>query len=877
MLDAFGHLAHHDMTDLSPSTSAAETALAALAVLGRADEAALAAVVGSIPTAELKLVLNRQPAVRWVNGWWALDPAVAAERAAALEHSDLPRYRQLHERAITHFAARLRTGDPQVEREFIAAFDRLASRLLQDDPAAFITLVEAARDVPLADAADRQLRRYFEAVALAKADRYSEALAVLDELLAEPDLDVPVRGRALNSRAIYAYLTGQLQEAMSGYRASLALWRQLGNRLREGMALLNLGIIAYELQEYAQAEGHLAQATQCFESSGSAQQLASAQNELGLVYRDQGRWAEALDCFEKVAAQRRREGAQDSLGRALNNLGEVLLFLGRVSNAAGAFREALAAMQTRVFAVDAHLNLGLAQQVSGNLPGARAAFQTALDMALTIERRDILAQVHYRLGEVLRRMGEPAQALEQFRAGVGIIEAIREPLREEGLKISLLGRWQQVYEALVLHCLSLGRVTEAFEWAEHARARAFAEAIAAGDQEEVASAAEVQSRLPAGAALLCYFTTGVLAHDIPMLRALPANSARREHLLTPARTLLFALTPQTLTVRECPLDPNTLFTVSPRQRDRSRFLDAPVLGRLYQALLQPAQDVLHARQLYVIPHGPLHSVPFAALTDEQGRSLIETSAPPLAYAPSATVLAHQHLSAKRASSSGQCLAIGYGGMESEQSLRHAEAEARLVAALTEGEAWIGPAPKKDRLREAAGDRRWLHFACHGQFTPETPLESYLEIGAGERLTAREVMDGWRLCADVVVLSACQTGVSGILRGDEPMGLIRAFLRAGAYAVVVSQWPVEDLPTFLLMGRFYSELQLGSRPAAALPAAQRWLRELTGPEAQTTLAALAGADLFADTSELAPRLPPEARPFSQPRYWAAFVLVGRAGE
>ncbi len=66
---------------------------------------------------------------------------------------------------------------------------------------------------------------------------------------------------------------------------------------------------------------------------------------------------------------------------------------------------------------------------------------------------------------------------------------------------------------------------------------------------------------------------------------------------------------------------------------------------------------------------------------------------------------------------------------------------------------------------------WLHSA--GQ-----PV-SALELGDGERLTAQEVREGWRLRAELVTLSVCQTGVSRVLRGDEPMGLVRAFLRGDA--------------------------------------------------------------------------------------------------
>ena len=77
----------------------------------------------------------------------------------------------------------------------------------------------------------------------------------------------------------------------------------------------------------------------------------------------------------------------------------------------------------------------------------------------------------------------------------------------------------------------------------------------------------------------------------------------------------------------------------------------------------------------------------------------------------------------------------------------------------------------------------------------------------------------------------------MLRGDEPLGLIRAFLSAGARAVLVSQWPVADLPTFLLMQNFYGRLQGGMMVNEALQAAQTWLRKLEITEAVAAVEAV----------------------------------------
>ncbi|MCI0397405.1 MAG: CHAT domain-containing protein [Chloroflexi bacterium] len=382
----------------------------------------------------------------------------------------------------------------------------------------------------------------------------------------------------------------------------------------------------------------------------------------------------------------------------------------------------------------------------------------------------------------------------------------------------------------------------------------------------VVTAAEVRAGLPANTTLLCYFTTGVLEQEIPLLRTLPAGGPLRDHLLTPARTLLFIVTADGLTVADCPVDPNAFAAQSPRGDDRRRFWPPAVLCRLFTFLLAPAGAALSARQLVIVPHGPLHRVPFAALEDGEGRPLLRAGGPALVYAPSATLWQRGRAGAGDRPPARPCLAVGYDGDPAVSALRHTEAEASFVAHLTGGEAWVGPQPKKESLRQAGGSWRWLHLACHGRFNEQAPLESYLETGAGERLAAREVLAGWRWPAELVTLSACQTGVSGVLRGDEPMGLVRAFFYAGARAVLVSQWPVEDLATFLLMRRFYQELAGGENvwPAAALQAAQVWLRELAGAEVQSLLAELPAVSL--------PSFSPEAHPFAHPSAWAGFILV-----
>lgn len=110
---------------------------------------------------------------------------------------------------------------------------------------------------------------------------------------------------------------------------------------------------------------------------------------------------------------------------------------------------------------------------------------------------------------------------------------------------------------------------------------------------------------------------------------------------------------------------------------------------------------------------------------------------------------------------------------------------------------------------------------------------------GETLTALEALDRLRLRCDLVTLSACESGLSRVRRGDELIGLIRAFLYAGAPALVCTLWRVDERSTLMLMERFYRGVQAGTGFAEALRQAQLYLRRQPA--------------------------------FADPYYWAPFVL------
>ena len=123
----------------------------------------------------------------------------------------------------------------------------------------------------------------------------------------------------------------------------------------------------------------------------------------------------------------------------------------------------------------------------------------------------------------------------------------------------------------------------------------------------------------------------------------------------------------------------------------------------------------------------------------------------------------------------------------------------------------------------------------------------MHLAPAERLTAEDVLNHLHLECDLVTLSACESGLSRVRRGDELVGLMRAFMYAGAPALVSTLWRVDDQSTHLLMEKFYQEVQAGTGFAEALKRAQLYLKNLSHPE----------------------------KVFSEPAYWAAFILTGNS--
>ncbi len=314
-------------------------------------------------------------------------------------------------------------------------------------------------------------------------------------------------------------------------------------------------------------------------------------------------------------------------------------------------------------------------------------------------------------------------------------------------------------------------------------------------------------------------------------RALPSGTTLIEYACAGGEVVAFIVTGGTLSVvrglAEAPrLDENLArlqFQINralrPGAREggtRARRLlqDARAeLGDLETMLMAPLRRLIPAGdRLLIVPHGPLHMLPFHALWD--GRHyLVEEHE--VHYAPSASVYAQLRRRGSPRGGGHGALVVGVG----DDAAPHIEAEVKHIAAHLAPPVQVlsGAAATAEALCTGARGADLVHLACHARFEPAAPLASGLRL-ADRWLTVRDIMR-LRLEARLVTLSGCETGRTLVHSGDELLGLVRGVLAAGASSVLVTLWRVEDEAAAGVMAAFYESLMKGTCRAGALRQAQ----------------------------------------------------------
>jgi CHAT domain-containing protein/tetratricopeptide (TPR) repeat protein len=307
---------------------------------------------------------------------------------------------------------------------------------------------------------------------------------------------------------------------------------------------------------------------------------------------------------------------------------------------------------------------------------------------------------------------------------------------------------------------------------------------------------------------------------------------------------------------------------------------------LSELLLDPARDLMSGKtNLIIIPDGSLAYLPFEALPWDNRYLISEFS---VKYTPSMTV--YSLLPEERSGSDRDrdILILAnpeYGDLQEFATLTdaplvrlpHTRIEADSVASnFSQVTRFQGPLATEAHFTAHELHRyRILHLATHGIVSENNPRMSGLVLAQASGQTGPMAwgndaflrvpeIQNLRLNADLVVLSACNTGLGRMIRGEGVLGLQRAFILAGSSAVMASLWPVQDRSTAVLMSRFYRELTRMEQER------NTWRYRLAGWFTNEP-------DLYGSTSQALRNAKLELMMdprFSHPRHWAGFVVLGR---
>lgn len=514
---------------------------------------------------------------------------------------------------------------------------------------------------------------------------------------------------------------------------------------------------------------------------------------------------------------------------------------------------------------------------AGKTAEAKAGFDSLLKKSKIRDNGDIYWMILFDRGRIAEQEGDLKGAIEYYSKSIDVIEQQRSTINTETSKIGFVGDKQAVYRQLVGALFADKQYDAAFEYVERSKSRALVDMLAAkqdfavvsGDPEKVktllamANRAETAAReqggenQPVQTRSLAVSARQQLGAESPELASLvnvsslataeiqsllPEDEALVEYYYDAPDLFAFVLDRGGLSAVRMPAD--GLLEDVRRYRN---LLEHPEAGghlalakSLYDRLVRPVTERIGAKKLIVVAHGPLHYLPFNALHDGQDY-LIERYS--LRMLPSASVL--KYLRSQPVVKEGNILAFGNPDLgDPRYNLAYAEAEAVAVAQKrSQSRVLLRKDANEAAFRQYGSGFRYLHFATHGEFNADAPLKSALLLSRDAQhdgLLTVDKLYSMRLDADLVTLSACETGLGKIANGDDVVGLTRGFLYAGASSIVASLWKVDDRATSYLMTRFYDNLENTDKREA--------LRK----------------------AQLATR-----QQYAHPYYWAAFQLTGNA--
>ena len=677
----------------------------------------------------------------------------------------------------------------------------------------------------------KNLGQYAKAI-----DIYQQALSISKEIGNRAG-----ENATLNNIGLVYKSLGQDTKAIDIYQQALSISKEIGNRSAEGITLGNIGGVYDKPSSYSKAIEYYQQALSISKEIGDRATEGRILNNIGLSYNNIGQYPKSLEYYQQALSISKEIGDSAVEGTTLNNIGLAYDNLGQYSKALDYYQQALAIIKEvgDLAGEGATLNnIGYALDSQSQTELAILFFKESVKVRESI-RKDLkklsreeqqsftrtVADTYRTLSDRLLKQGRVTEALQVL--DLLKIQELEDYLKNiKGNDITAQGvRLLEPEKAISsqLSNLNIEKIPELN--------RQLASQLKQLPKSEINKVPEYLQNIPKGAVLiyplilddrleLIVFSSG----SIPANYTIPIKKEELTILINEFRASLMDWGSE----------------------------DAIVSSKnLYDLLIKPIETELKQANADTILYAPdsfLRYIPIAALYDGK-QYLIEKYRINNLIAYSLFDSNHNSLTNLR------IYAGAFGGKAGERKF----GQTALPFSIPEVEYITSTFPNTNKYieqnftakttKEKVAGNSIVHFATHAEFSSQSPLDSYVLFGDGSKITLAEINDLSLKDTALVVLSACQTGLSSTLgNGAEILGFGYQVQRAGAKASIASLWSVSDGGTQLLMQEFYKKLQKGNiAPSTALREAQLSMIRRPIKERETN--------------------------YNHPFFWSAFVVIG----
>jgi len=682
--------------------------------------------------------------------------------------------------------------------------------------------------------------------------------------------------------------TGSYRNAFISQNKALEGFKKHGTIKHLIMGNSTLGLIKMSLGDFEQAFEYEQKALNlCNSRPDYMSDKASVLKNLGLIMIQQKKFDQSLEYFQNAAQIDSSLNSVRGLAYDFRNQGILKLYLGQIHAGMELLNRGLRLSQEigdRRNQVRCLYGLAKAY----NQLGQNHEALLVLDQGLSLLAEVVMPEQEWRFynlrGNILSLIGDDFSALNSYEQGIEVVESMRAELGVESFKQGFIDKRMDIYTDMITHLLKIGRIEQALNYVERAKSRSFLDMLSqerldlttadkqllkeletaqdgieearmmvtslirrranSFNEDELQSwKAELDKRKKEYEQILISIKAehkqltslvSVKPWDSNKIKSIIPDSVMiLEYFITEDKICSWIIFKNQIMVKKVPIKKSELIDlIIGFRKTINNYLSTDMEAKnLYQLLIKPAEEYLSvAEHLIIIPHGVLHYLPFCALQDNRGNYLIEKLS--LSQAPSSTVLGYCIEKQKGVKEEKRKSVVAYGNPDlgdKTYNLPFAEKEVlSLQRNYDDITSFLGMQATEQAVRNSVSNKDIIHFSCHATYEPETPLFSSLllrgEDGTISRLEAREIF-GLKLTSELVMLSACKTGMAYVSQGDEIIGMTRSFLYAGTPAIISTLWSVDDLATAVAVKRFYRYLASGFSKARALQMAQLIVKDM----------------------------------------------------